>query len=268
MSHIERRFVTTASGRIHIATAGVGPPVLLLHQTPRSWDEYREVLPILGRHYHAIAMDTVGYGESETLTGNDPSIERWADAVHDLLVTLRIPRAAVVGHHTGAAIAVELAAAFPETVGALVLSACPYTNAAQRRVAASNPHNIDLVEPRHDGAHLLELWAKRQPLYPEGRIDLLERFIVDAVKAGARAAEGHRVVDRYEIDKRLPALRCPALVIAPTADPYAYPHAATVAAAIPGSRLVEIQNGMVPLPDQMPVEFAEIVHSFLSAHST
>jgi hypothetical protein len=63
---------------------------------------------------------------------------------------------------------------------------------------------------------LLELWAKGQPLYPEGRIDLLERFIVDALEAGTRAAEGHRVVDRYEVDKRLPALRCPALIIAPT----------------------------------------------------
>jgi pimeloyl-ACP methyl ester carboxylesterase len=117
MSQIERSFVTTASGRIHIATAGAGPPVLLLHQTPRSWDEYRDVLPILGRHYRAIAMDTVGYGESDTLAGNDPSIECWANAVHDLLGTLRIPRAAVVGHHTGAAIAVELAATFPEAVG-------------------------------------------------------------------------------------------------------------------------------------------------------
>ena len=34
----------------------------------------------------------------------------------------------------------------------------------------------------------------RQPFYPEGDIDLLERFIVDALKAGPRAAEGHHVV--------------------------------------------------------------------------
>jgi hypothetical protein len=55
------------------------------------------------------------------------------------------------------------------------------------------------------------------------------------------------------------------LVIAPTADPHAHPHASSVAAAIAGSTLVNIENGMVPLPDQMPEEFSEVVHHFLSS---
>jgi hypothetical protein len=38
-SNVERRFVATPLGRIHVATVGTGFPVLLLHQTPRSWDE-------------------------------------------------------------------------------------------------------------------------------------------------------------------------------------------------------------------------------------
>jgi pimeloyl-ACP methyl ester carboxylesterase len=43
---------------------GTGEPVLLLHQTPRSWDEYRDVLPLLGANHRAIAMDTLGFGAS------------------------------------------------------------------------------------------------------------------------------------------------------------------------------------------------------------
>jgi hypothetical protein len=58
------------------------------------------------------------------------------------------------------------------------------------------------------------------------------------------------------------------LVIAPTADPHAYPHAPKVAAAIAGSVLVKIENGMVPLPDHMPGEFAAVVHKFLAAQPT
>ena len=50
-SSVERRFVTTPLGRIHVAMAGSGFPVLLLHQTPRSWDEYRDVLPLLGSRF-------------------------------------------------------------------------------------------------------------------------------------------------------------------------------------------------------------------------
>ena len=54
-SNVERRFVTTRLGRIHVAMAGTGFPVLLLHQTPRSWDEYRDVLPLLGRDFRPIS---------------------------------------------------------------------------------------------------------------------------------------------------------------------------------------------------------------------
>src|SRR3954451_21904510 len=99
-SSVERRFVTTPLGRIHAAMAGTGFPVLLLHQTPRSWDEYRDVLPLLGRNFRAVAMDTAGFGDSQPLPWADNSVERWAAAAFDLLDALQIGRAAVVGHHT------------------------------------------------------------------------------------------------------------------------------------------------------------------------
>src|SRR3954463_8304519 len=104
-SNVERRFVATPLGHIHVAIAGTGFPVLLLHQTPRSWDEYRDVLPLLGRNFRAIAMDTLGFGDSDRPAG-DASIALWAQAAFALLDSLEEPRAAIVGHHTGAAIAV------------------------------------------------------------------------------------------------------------------------------------------------------------------
>ncbi len=265
MPQIERSFISTEFGRIYIATAGAGAPVLLLHQTPRSWDEFRDVLPLLGRHYRAIAMDTMGYGDSDPLPHGQASIESWAKTAHALLAALGVTRAAVVGHHTGAAIAVEMAAAYPQTVAALILSASPYVDAV-RRAAAQKEHKavVDEVTPRMNGAHLAELWSLRQPFYPTDRIDLLERFMVDALKAGPRAAEGHRVVDRYEMEKRLPLIQSATLVIAPTADPHAYPHTSKIAAAIRGSTVMEIANGMVPLPDQLPEEFSSVVHRFLA----
>jgi pimeloyl-ACP methyl ester carboxylesterase len=264
MPTVERSFVSTPFGRIHVAVAGDGAPVLLLHQTPRSWDEYRDVLPLLGRHYRAIAMDTMGYGDSDRAPPGKASIEGWAEAAHELLIALGIRRAAIVGHHTGAAIAVELAAAHPDSVAALVLSACPYVDAASR-AAPHADRGVDDVTPRGDGGHLAELWAIRQAFYPPDRIDLLERFVADAIKAGPRAPEGHLIVNRYEMEKRLPLVRCPTLVIAPTADPYAYPNAPKVIASIAGSTLVEIEGGMVPLPDQMPETFAATVQRFLGS---
>jgi pimeloyl-ACP methyl ester carboxylesterase len=263
-SRVERMFVTTRLGRIHAATAGAGFPVLLLHQTPRSWDEYRDVLPLLGRDFRAIAMDTLGFGDSDAAPG-DPSIELWAEAALALLDALGEPRAAVVGHHTGAVIAVEMAAVAPERVSALVLSACPFVDAA-RRAKHHGMRVIDDVEVRADGAHLTELWARRQPFYPEGDTDLLRRFVVDALRSGEMAAEGHRVVNRYRMEDRLGQIGCPTLVIAPTGDPHVHPVAPRVAASIAGSMLRELSGGMVPLPDQMPEAFAGLVRDFVAAH--
>ena len=195
----------------------------------------------------------------------DPSIELWAQGAFALLDALGETRAAVVGHHTGAVIAVEMAAMAPERVSTLVLSACPFVDAA-RRARHEGTRVIDDVEARADGLHLAELWARRQPFYPTGDIDLLQRFIVDALRAGEMAAEGHRVVNRYRMEDRLGHIRCPTLVIAPTGDPHVHPVAPRVAEAIAGSILRELPGGMVPLPDQMPEAFAGLVREFLAGH--
>ena len=241
---------------------GQGFAVLLLHQTPRSWDEYRDVLPLLGQQFRVVAMDTMGFGDSAPLPARTDSIERWAEAAFDLLDTLGISRCAVVGHHTGAVIAMEMAASRPSRVAALVLSSCPWVDAA-RRAGHHGRRVIDDVTPRTDGAHLAELWQRRRPFYPAADTDLLTRFMCDALKAGDRAAEGHRVVNRYEMEARAPLVRSPTLVLGATADPHAYPATPRVVEAIAGAERRDIDGGMVALPDQMPQAFADAVSRFL-----
>jgi pimeloyl-ACP methyl ester carboxylesterase len=264
-SQIERVFVGTRFGRIHAAIAGHGFPVLLLHQTPRSWDEYRDVLPRLGRDFRVIAMDTLGFGDSASLPDGSASIETWAQGALALLDGLGQKEFAVAGHHTGAVVALELAAVVPDRVRALVLSACPFVD-APRREKHHGMRVIDDVEIRADGAHITELWGRRQPFYPAGDTDLLRRFMIDALRAGPMAAEGHRVVNRYRMEDRVGQIRCPSLVIDPAGDPHAHPAAPRVANAIAGSVLREVAGGMVPLPDQMPDIFADLVHDFVAEH--
>ncbi|CAD5256730.1 Pimeloyl-ACP methyl ester carboxylesterase [Bosea sp. 62] len=260
---IERNFIGVEHGRMHAATCGTGFPVLLLHQTPRSWDEYRDVLPLIGGHRRAIAIDTPGFGDSEPLPGM-PTIEDWAAAALELLSALAVERFAVVGHHTGAAIAVEIAARAPDRVAAAVLSACPFVDAA-RRERHANQRVIDDVTERADGSHLAELWNRRRPFYPENDTELLGRFMADALRSGPMAVEGHRVVNRYRMEDRLGLIACPTLVLVPENDPNARSGNA-VAAAICGSVMRSIPGAQVPFPDQMPAIFAEQVDGFLRDH--
>ena len=135
---IRRAFADLSVGQVHYAECGdpQAPAVLLLHQSPRSWAEYREVLPLIGARHRAIAMDTAGFGDSDA-GGVPASIAQWARVACELLDALHIGRADVVGHHTGGVVAVELAAAFPDRVRALVLSSTPYTDEAFRRARAA-----------------------------------------------------------------------------------------------------------------------------------
>ncbi|MCO5106452.1 MAG: alpha/beta hydrolase [Burkholderiaceae bacterium] len=260
---IRRGFADLGDGQVHYAQCGAddAPAVLLLHQTPRSWAEYRSVLPLLGERHRAIAMDTIGFGDSARPPWPG-SIERWAAVAAELLDALGVERAHVVGHHTGGVIAVELAAAFPERVDRLVLSSTPFTNAAFRRERAGRAP-IDEVVRSADGAHLAALWRKRQPFYPADRPDLLEAFVADALKVLDRVEDGHRAVAAYHMETRIARVVQPALVIRATADPFASPHAAELCARLPRARLVDIDGGMVPLPEQMPQAFAMAVLEFL-----
>lgn len=258
---VTRSFVTVPAGTIHVARSGEdGPAVLLFHQTPRSWDEYRDVLPLLGASFRAIAIDTIGFGDSSPAPW-PPTIERWAETAVSVLDALGIERAHVVGHHTGATTAMEVAAAFPERVDRLVLSAPTYVDDAARS-RAEDPPPVDGVDARLDGSHLVELWQLRAPHYPPS-VELLERYMIDQLKAGWMAAEGHRVVYRYAMLDRAPLIRARTLVLAPTDDPFAYPDAAPVAALLADVSLVELEGAKVPAPDQLPEAFAAAVTAFL-----
>ncbi|MBW8719510.1 MAG: alpha/beta fold hydrolase [Variovorax paradoxus] len=262
---IRRAFADLSVGQVHYAACGdaSAPAVLLLHQSPRSWAEYREVLPLLGARHRAIAMDTAGFGDSAD-GGVPASIAQWARVAGELLDALGIAQADVVGHHTGGVIAVELAAALPGRVRSLVLSSTPYTGETFRIARAKRPP-IDEVAPSEDGSHLAALWQKRQGFYPEGRPDLLEAFVRDALKVGHRVEEGHRAVASYRMEERIGRVTQPALIIRATADPFAAPHAEELLHHLPQARIVDIEGGMVPLPDQMPEAFAQAVLEFLSA---
>ena len=249
--------VELSHGPLRVARMGDGPAVVLLHQTPRSWDEYRDVIPLLAAAgYAAIALDTPGFGASAPVP--EPSIEAWAAAVHEALDALGVQQAAVVGHHTGGSIAVEVARTRPERVSALVLSSTSLTDAAFR----ATPPDESSVDAGDDAETLR---ASRAGFYPSDRPDLLDRYVEGALTAGPeRARAGHHIVAAYEMEHALPRLTMPVLLIGATADPYAHPQLARLRGALPHARVVEIEGGMVPLPDGWPAEFAGAISEFLA----
>ena len=149
-----RGYVDSPEGQIHYWSEGSGEPVVLFHQSPTASAEYAGVVPILARHYRAIAWDMPGRGNTY-----DPAIEYeiedFARAMMVLLDGLEIERASLVGHHDGAIMAVEVAAMDPGRVDRIVLNGCAAwpdrfeaRRAAARARAAANPKPKGPVEGR------------------------------------------------------------------------------------------------------------------------
>jgi pimeloyl-ACP methyl ester carboxylesterase len=259
-----RGYAATPHGQMHYAELGEGPAVLLLHQTPRSYDEFRELQPLLAGGYRVIAMDMRGFGLSAPLPAPQ-TIEAMAEGAFALLDSLGLDQAAVLGHHTGGAVAIEMAAAAPTRVPALVLSSAPFTDAAYRKGHEGGP-GVDEAEIAEDGSHLTKLWSLRRPHYPADRPDLLDRFIRDALAPGVDPAEGHLACARYVMEDRIGKVEAPILLIGASDDPFALPDVERLRTNLTGAARVEVavvDGGTIPLMEQKAPEVAALVLAFL-----
>jgi pimeloyl-ACP methyl ester carboxylesterase len=103
---------TIDSGQLHYLTAGHGPAtVILLHgfaETSRMW---RPIIPTLAEKFTVIAPDLPGIGDS-SIPDKIDMLEA-AKQIHDLVRSLKIDKARVVGHDIGLMVAYAYAAQFP-----------------------------------------------------------------------------------------------------------------------------------------------------------
>ena len=246
MTQIRRAYSDGPYGQIHYATAGDGEVVLLLHQTPRSWDEYAEVMARLAPRWRAVAMDLPGMGASDAPPG-EPTIEAYADAAIALLNSLEVEAAHVVGHHTGSFVATDLAARHGARVRSLTLSAPSWVDDRYREM---NPDGGDLevdnAPPVASGQHVLELWRQRQPAYPEGATALLQTYLRDALRVVDPRA-GHVACGRYPIDRAISLVGCPVLLLGHDADPYTIDDLEQFTSRMPTAQVEIVNGGVVPL---------------------
>jgi pimeloyl-ACP methyl ester carboxylesterase len=128
LTDITHRTIRTNGINMHIAEAGEGPLVLLIHGWPESWYSWRHQLPALAAAgYHAVAPDVRGYGQSDKPQPIEAYSMRTmlADYV-GILDALGEQTAVVVGHDWGAPMAWDSAALHPDRYRAVVGMSVPH----------------------------------------------------------------------------------------------------------------------------------------------
>jgi pimeloyl-ACP methyl ester carboxylesterase len=249
---------------------GSGPPVALVHAgiaDRRMWSHLAGALA--GRH-RVIRHDVRGAGESLPPSGP------WSHHTDllGLLDELLISQAHLIGASMGAGIAVEAALARPGAFGSLVLvgpggALFDGTPAVFRPIWAAEVEALD----RGDIAGAVEInlraWVDgpgraADGVDPEVRafVGRMQREAFELPEWDAELAPEHEL--EPPAARRLGELACPVLVVVGDADdPAILEVSERIAADAPRSRLVVWPGVGHMLPLERPVEFADLVSTFL-----
>jgi pimeloyl-ACP methyl ester carboxylesterase len=116
---VTHRFLDANGVRLHIAEAGSGPPLILLHGWPQHWWCWRMLIPDLAERYRVIAPDLRGFGWSGAPQGSYAKSTFAADVLA-LLDLENLDRVRVVGHDWGGYTAFLVALEHPERIQRMV----------------------------------------------------------------------------------------------------------------------------------------------------
>jgi len=131
---VTHRYVSAGGLRMHIAEAGSGPLVVLLHGFPESWYSWRHQLTDLAQAgFHAVAPDQRGYGRTGPPGGpgtavrtGDYTILHLTGDVLALIDALGEQHAVVAGHDWGAPVAWHAALFRPDRICGVIGLSVPY----------------------------------------------------------------------------------------------------------------------------------------------
>ncbi len=129
--------------RIHYASLGDGPLVVMIHGFPDFWYTWRDQMAALSSEYHVVAVDLRGYNRSDKPVG----VAAYAMPNHlaDVAAVIKQvgeDRATIVGHDWGGAVAWSFALTRPEMTDKLVILNLPHPNGLSRELQ-TNPQQYE-----------------------------------------------------------------------------------------------------------------------------
>lgn len=258
--------------KLHAEVVGAGRPLLLLHGFTGSTATWRALAERLAPGVRSIAVDLIGHGQSDA--PEHPARYTMAHCVADLLALLDrlgLDQAAVLGYSMGGRVALQLAAAAPERVDALLLeSASPGLASPAERAAraAADDALADTIE--HDGLEAfvaywqqLPLWASQAALPAPVRAQLRAQRLHNHPRGLANSLRGMGAGRQTSLWQQLSMLEMPALLLAGALDTKYAAIARQMADAMPRANLVIVPAAGHAIHLEQPGVFIDHVIRFL-----
>jgi pimeloyl-ACP methyl ester carboxylesterase len=261
---VKKTYVDVADGQIHLRYVSGNDelPTVFMHQTASSSAMYQAVMEQLEDLGPLYALDTPGFGGSYR-PPQVPTTEYYVDSLMQAIDALGIEQFNLFGHHTGAALACEMAAKYPQRVRKLGMIGPVQLTEEERnawRGSAVKPLTIDA-----QATHLNEVWQRvthldQQPIAYPPCVALATREAIDTLIAGDRWHEAYAAVFNQDFPAYLAQVKCPLLMICGEGD-VLYPYFQRVSEARPDAQVLELKAGAYVL-DQEPAYMAQVIRTF------
>ncbi len=269
---ITRHYLTVDGRQVHYRRCGKGPPLIMVHQSPRSSAEYTELMRKWGADFTCIAPDTPGFGQSHPLAKADPDIDDYADAIVDFIRALGVERTAAYGFHSGGIILVTALKRHPEVFAGLAIGG--YAIWTPQEMAIFGDAYLPPFVPSYYGEHLTWLWnrileqswffpwfdvrAEARLANPHDDPAGVHAIVMEMLEAGDAYRAGYGAVLRAPRDiPPADATTPPVLITAYDGDP--------LQAHI--DRLGTMPDGWAAQKVATPLEHQEVSLAFLLAHA-
>jgi pimeloyl-ACP methyl ester carboxylesterase len=274
---LRHSFADLGDVRIAYRQGGTGnEAVILIHGLCSMLYTWRDVFDAIAARHRVIALDLKGYGASDKPRG-DYGFDAQAEIVLRLMDKLSIQTATVIGNSMGGAIALRMAARWPERVTRLVLlGPVAYSSHPRSKLAHSLIGSTGWLGGLL-ALHVLRFLV-RLPSFVEHRMrfvfaspDKMTRERIETYTAMMCDRGCQRSIiatlqkwDVRVVERDLHLVRQPALVIWGERDRIVSPHFASLLVRdLPQAQLKWLPCGHVP-QEEMPAETSALINDFLA----
>lgn len=156
-ARVEHGYADNNGVKIHHASLGKGPLIVMLHGFPDYWYTWRHQMEALAPDYQVVAPDLRGYNLSDRPKGVDNyDMRLLVGDVRAVIHSLRREKAIIVGHDWGGAIAWQFAMHLPAMTEKLIILNLPHPRGLTRELV-HNPqqqqHSQYARDFQQEGAH-------------------------------------------------------------------------------------------------------------------
>ncbi len=199
-------------GQVHYRQAGdAGPWIVLFHESPLSSRVFEGVLARLDGAARVVAFDTPGYGASAPPPGPGYEIGDYARVLARAASALGVADTVLAGVHTGASLALEVAAVLTDETTGVVLSGIALLDEAERASYLSGwtpPIPVDA-----DGSQFRWAIERYQRIWPELTPQMLQIAVVEVLRVADRYSWGYQAAFRHDPAVPLAATSLPVLLL-------------------------------------------------------